>query len=136
MRALHCEPVRRAGSTRIARAHAALHEADILIEQQHFSGALNRVYYARPFTRLARCSPPEILTHLGTAASSPYSRNISFSLGSLRSRRPEHYPVRLRSGQTSDYGDFSEPSSDEVLSLRGQVEEFVRTCEQAVQKAE
>jgi uncharacterized protein (UPF0332 family) len=31
---------------RIARAHAALHEADILIEQQHFSGALNRVYYA------------------------------------------------------------------------------------------
>ena len=36
--------------------------------------------------------------------------------------------------QTSDYGDFSEPSSDEVLSLRGQVEAFVRACEQAVQK--
>jgi uncharacterized protein (UPF0332 family) len=31
---------------RMARAHAALHEADLLIEQQHFSGALNRVYYA------------------------------------------------------------------------------------------
>ena len=31
---------------RIARAHGALQEADLLIEQQHFSGALNRVYYA------------------------------------------------------------------------------------------
>ena len=30
----------------MARPHAALHEADLLIEQQHFSRALNRVYYA------------------------------------------------------------------------------------------
>jgi uncharacterized protein (UPF0332 family) len=31
---------------RIARAHAALQEANLLIEQEHFNGALNRVYYA------------------------------------------------------------------------------------------
>jgi len=29
---------------RMARAHTALHEADLLIQQQHFNGALNRVY--------------------------------------------------------------------------------------------
>ena len=31
---------------RIARAHEALDEADLLIERRHFSGALNRLYYA------------------------------------------------------------------------------------------
>jgi uncharacterized protein len=31
---------------RIARAHDALNEAELLIEQRHFTGALNRLYYA------------------------------------------------------------------------------------------
>jgi len=43
-------------------------------------------------------------------------------------------PRAFEKRQTSDYGDFSEPSSDEVLALRGQVDAFVRTCEQIVQK--
>jgi uncharacterized protein (UPF0332 family) len=43
-------------------------------------------------------------------------------------------PRAFEKRQTSDYGDYSNPSSDEVLALRGQVEAFVRTCEQAVQK--
>jgi uncharacterized protein (UPF0332 family) len=86
---------------RMTRAHAALHEADLLIEQQHFSGALNRVYYAAFYAARAMLA----------------TRNLDSSRQ-----------------QTSDYGDFSEPSSEEVLSLRGQVEAFVRTCEQAVRE--
>ena len=43
-------------------------------------------------------------------------------------------PRAFEKRQTSDYGDFSEPSSAEVLALRRQVEAFVRACEQAVQK--
>jgi uncharacterized protein (UPF0332 family) len=31
---------------RIRRAHTAFQEADLLIQQEHFGGALNRVYYA------------------------------------------------------------------------------------------
>jgi uncharacterized protein (UPF0332 family) len=43
-------------------------------------------------------------------------------------------PRAFEKRQTSDYGDFSETSNDEVLSLRDQVEAFVRACEHAVQK--
>jgi uncharacterized protein (UPF0332 family) len=31
---------------RIVRAHEALDEANLLIDQRHFTGALNRLYYA------------------------------------------------------------------------------------------
>lgn len=41
-------------------------------------------------------------------------------------------PRAFEKRQTSDYGDFSEPSSDEVLSLREQVLTFVRACEKVV----
>lgn len=44
---------------RIARAQAALREADFLIAQQHFPGALNRVYYGAFYAaRAARDQEP------------------------------------------------------------------------------
>ena len=39
-------PSRALAEHRMTRARTALREADFLIEQHHFNGALNRVYYA------------------------------------------------------------------------------------------
>jgi len=38
-------------------------------------------------------------------------------------------PRAFEKRQTSDYGDLSEPTSKEVLSLRDQVQVFVTACE-------
>ena len=38
-------------------------------------------------------------------------------------------PRALEKRQTSDYGDFSEPTGEEILSLRDQVQAFVVSCE-------
>jgi uncharacterized protein (UPF0332 family) len=52
---------------RLERARTALHEADILIEQRQFTGAMNRLYYAA-FYGLAGSLPRAALIRPGTAA--------------------------------------------------------------------
>lgn len=118
---------------RIARAHAALQEADLLIEKQHFTGALNRVYYAAFYAARA-------LLAMRSLDSSRHSGVIALfqehfvRTGLIPTDTARALPRAFEKRQTSDYGDFSEPSRDEVLSLRDQVEVFVRFCEKLVQK--
>ena len=114
---------------RIARAHGALQEADLLIEQQHFSGALNRVYYAA--RALLATRNLDSSRHSGVIA---LFQEHFVRTGLVPTETARALPRAFEKRQTSDYGDFSEPSSDEVLSLRDQVQAFVLTCEQAVQK--
>jgi len=103
---------------RIARAHAALQEADLLIDQQHFSGALNRVYYAAFYADRALLATRNLDSsrHTGVIAlfQEQFVRTGLVPTGTARA-----FPRAFEKRQTSDCGDFSEPSSDEVLSLRG-----------------
>ena len=119
---------------RIARAHAALQEADLLIEQQHFSGALNRVYYAAFYAARALLATRNLDSSRHSGVIALFQEHF-VRTGLVPTDTARALPRAFEKRQTSDYGDFSEPSSDEVLSLRGQVEAFVRTCEQAVHKA-
>ena len=41
-------------------------------------------------------------------------------------------PRAFEKRQTSDYGDFSEPTRNEVLTLRDQVQALVASCEELV----
>jgi uncharacterized protein (UPF0332 family) len=41
-------------------------------------------------------------------------------------------PRAFEKRQTSDYGDFTVPTSEEVLPLREQVQAFVASCEQVL----
>jgi len=109
---------------RVARAETALHEADLLIEQQHFSGALNRVYRALLATRNLDSS-----RHSGVIA---LFQEHFVRTGLMPTDTARALPRAFEKRQTSDYGDFSEPSRDEVVSLREQVQAFVRACERIV----
>ena len=118
---------------RIARAHAALREANLLIEQQHFNGAMNRVYYAAFYAARALLATRNL-------DSSRHSRVIALfqeqfvRTGLIPTDTARALPRAFEKRQTSDYGDFSDPSSDEVLSLRDQVQAFVRACEERIQQ--
>jgi len=118
---------------RIARAHAALHEADLLIGQQLFSGALNRVYYAAFYAARALLATRHLDSSRHSGVIALFQEHF-VRTGIVPTDTARALPRAFEKRQTSDYGDFSDPSSEEVLSLRAQVETFVRTCEQTVQK--
>jgi uncharacterized protein (UPF0332 family) len=118
---------------RLARAHAALHEADLLIEQQHLSGALNRVYYAAFYAARALLATRNLDSSRHSGVIALFQEHF-VRTGIVPTDTARALPRAFEKRQTSDYGDFSEPSSDEVLGLRGQVEVFVLACEEAVQK--
>lgn len=113
---------------RIGRAHKALEEASLLIERQHFAGALNRLYYAAFYAARA-------LLATRTLDSSRHSGVIALfqehfvKTGLIAADAARALPRAFEKRQTSDYGDFSEPTSDEVISLRKQVQSFVASCE-------
>jgi uncharacterized protein (UPF0332 family) len=113
---------------RLARAREALIEAHILTEQRHFSGAVNRLYYAAVYAARA-------LLATKTLDSSRHSGVIALFLehfvrtGLVSPDVARVLPRAFEKRQTSDYGDFSETTSEEILSLRDQVQAFVASCE-------
>lgn len=118
---------------RIVRALTALHEADLLIEQQHFSGALNRAYYAAFYAARALLATRSLDSSRHSGVIALFQEHfVRTGLIPIDTARALARAFEKR--QTSDYGDFSAPSGDEVVSLRDQVQAFVRTCEQAVPK--
>jgi uncharacterized protein (UPF0332 family) len=118
---------------RIARAHAALHEADLLIDRQHFSGALNRVYYAAFYAARAMLATRNLDSSRHSGVIALFQEHF-VRTGLIPTDTARALPRAFEKRQTSDYADFSEPTSDEVLSLRDQVGILVRSCEQAVRK--
>ena len=98
------------------------------IEQRHFSGALNRLYYAAFYAARA-------LLATKTLDSSRHSGVIALfqehfvKAGLISTDVARALPRAFEKRQTSDDGDFSEPTSEEVLSLRDQVRAFLAACE-------
>ena len=116
---------------RIARAHEALDEADLLIEQRHFSGALNRLYYAAFYAARALLATHNLDSSRHSGVIALFQKHfVRTELISTEVARA--LPRAFEKRQTSDYGDFSEPTSEEVLSLRGQARAFVASCEKVL----
>lgn len=116
---------------RIARARAALQEADLLIEQRHFSGALNRAYYAAFYAARALLATRNLDSSRHSGVIALFQEHF-VRTGLIPTDTARSLPRAFEKRQTSDYGDFSEPSGDEVVSLRDQVQAFVGACEKIV----
>ena len=116
---------------RIARAHAALREGDILIEQQHFGGALNRVYYAAFHAARALLATRKLDSSRHSGVIALFQEHF-VRAGLVPTETARALPRAFEKRQTSDYGDFAEPSKEEVLSVREQVGAFVQSCERAI----
>ena len=120
---------------RLARAHTALHEADLLIEQHRFGGAMNRVYYAAFYAARALLATRNLdsARHSGVIA---LFQEHFVRAGVIPADTARALPRAFEKRQTSDYGDFSEPDADEVARGREQVEAFLRACDQAIRNIE
>jgi len=102
---------------RIARAHSALHEADILLEQRQFGGALNRVYYTAFYAARALLATRNLDSSRHSGVIALFQEHF-VRTGRIATDTARALPRAFEKRQTSDYGDFSEPSAEEVLSLR------------------
>jgi len=116
---------------RIARAHEALNEASLLVERHHFTGALNRLYYAAFYAARALLATKTLDSSRHSGVIALFQEHfVKTELISTDVARA--LPRAFEKRQTSDHGDFSEPTSEEVLSLRDQVQAFVASCETLV----
>ncbi len=116
---------------RLARARMALREADVLIERGHFEGALNRVYYAAFYAARALLATRNLDSSRHSGAIALFQEHF-VRTGVIAQETARALPRAFEKRQTSDYGDYSEPSSEEVLALRAQVGTFVAACEAAL----
>jgi uncharacterized protein (UPF0332 family) len=113
---------------RIARAHTALQEAVVLLERRHFSGTINRLYYAAFYAARALLATRDLDSSRHSGVISLFQEQF-VRTGVIAADIARALPRTFEKRQTSDYADFSEPTEDEVLSLRDQVETFVTTCQ-------
>jgi uncharacterized protein (UPF0332 family) len=127
-------PAQALAQHRLVRARTALGEADLLIAQDRFSGALNRVYYAAFYAARAALATVEADSsrHSGTIA---LFQQHFVRTGAIAADIARALPRAFEKRQTTDYGDFSEPTGDEVVSLRDQVTAFIAACERVVDRA-
>ena len=116
---------------RIQRAQAALREADLLLEQQHLNGALNRIYYAAFYAARALLATRRLDSSRHSGVIALFQEHF-VRTGLVPTDAARALPRAFEKRQTSDYGDFSEPSKEEVLSLRDQVGAFVQMCEAVI----
>ena len=123
------------GRHRLLRANAALKEADILIAQDQFGGALNRVYYAAFYAARA-------VLALRRADSSRHSGVIALfqqhfvKTGIVPEETARVLPRAFTKRQVSDYSDFAETKADEVRALRDDVQRFIGACEAVLTASE
>jgi uncharacterized protein (UPF0332 family) len=119
---------------RLARARIALEEADLLLAEDRLSGALNRVYYAAFYAARAALATVDADSsrHSGTIA---LFQQHFVRTGIVEAEIARALPRAFEKRQTTDYGDFSEPTRDEVVSARDQVQAFIAACEHVVTRA-
>jgi len=114
------------------RARAALAETDLLIEQRLFVGAMNRVYYAAFYAARALLATRDVDSSRHSGVIALFQEHF-VRTGLIPADTARAFPRAFEKRQTSDYGDFSEPASDEVDALREQVRAFVEACDQTLE---
>jgi len=104
----------------------------LLIGQRHFTGALNRLYYAAFYSARALLATESLDSSRHSGVIALFQEHF-VKTGLISTEVARALPRAFEKRQTSDYGDFSEPTSEEVLSLRDQVQAFVTACEAVVE---
>src|SRR5438093_11452902 len=108
----------------MARARATFDDADALIEGKRWNGALNRLYYAAFYAARALLATQSLDSSRHSGVIALFQEHF-VKTGMVSTDVARALPRAFEKQQTSDYGDFSEPTGKEILSLRAQVQAFV-----------
>lgn len=109
---------------RISRADETMQEADLMINEQLYHGAINRLYYACYYATIA------LLLHHGIQAQTHSGVKTMLGLhfiskGLMPIEIGRTITTLFERRQTGDYDDFVMCDSNEVAKLRGDADKYI-----------
>ena len=118
---------------RLARAKAAFSEGNHLMKPKAFMGAVNRFYYAAFYAARALLALRELDSSRHSGVISLFQAQF-VKPGLIATEKAKALPRAFEKRQKSDYADFSNVTASEAQSIRREVKEFLKACEQLVDR--
>jgi uncharacterized protein (UPF0332 family) len=118
---------------RLERAHEALHEAEILFEQNHTNTYVNRLYYACFYTVSALLLTEDLSSAKHSGIRALFHKNF-LNTGSIEMELGQFYDKLFRNRQKGDYADFIYFKVDEVRPWFEETKQFVESIESIIKK--
>ena len=118
---------------RLERAHEALKEADILLEQGHTNTYVNRLYYACFYAVSALLLTKDLSSARHSGIRALFHQNF-VTLGTIKIELGQLYDKLFRNRQKGDYADFVRFKVDEVRPWFEETKQFVESIENIVKK--
>jgi uncharacterized protein (UPF0332 family) len=117
---------------RLRLAHDTLHEADVLIADSRWRGALNRRYYAAFYAARALLATRDLDSARHSGVIALFQQHF-IKTAVVPSEIGKTLPRSFETRQTSDYADVTDIHEADVRQLRIDLGMFVATCERAVE---
>ncbi len=118
---------------RISRAHETLREVDILIENQFWNTAVNRLYYGCYYAVSALLISTEIKAQTHAGVRQMFGLHF-IKTGLIDRELGRYYSNIFDKRLTGDYDDFIEYVKDDVLALLKPAQEFVKEIDKLIKK--
>jgi len=118
---------------RLERAHEALQEADILLEQGYTNTYVNRLYYACFYAVSALLLTKDLSSARHSGIRALFYQNF-VSTGAIEIELGQLYDKLFRNRQKGDYVDFVHFKVDEVKSWFEETRKFVESIETVIKK--
>ena len=118
---------------RLRLAHDTLEEADVLIAESRWRGALNRLYYAAFYAARALLATRDLDSARHTGVIALFQQHF-VKTGVVPTTIGKTLPRSFETRQTSDYADVADLDENEVRQLRTDVVAFVAACERVVEQ--
>lgn len=118
---------------RLRLAHDTLQEADVLLAERHWRGALNRLYYAAFYAARALLATRDLDSARHSGVIALFQQHF-VKTDLVPSTIGKTLPRSFETRQTSDYADVADLDEEEVRQLRTDVVAFVAACERVVEQ--
>ena len=118
---------------RLRLAHDTLQEAEVLIADNRWRGALNRLYYAAFYSARALLAMRDLDSARHSGVIALFQQHfvktdlVPTSIGKTLARAFE-------ARQTSDYSDVADVPQDDVRQLNAEIVAFLAVCERVVEQ--
>ena len=118
-------------SYRMKRAKETLHEADILIKDNCYNAAVNRLYYACYYAVIALLVKNHITAQTHDGVKQMYGMHFVLT-GKIDRRYSRFYSQLFNDRMSGDYDDFLFYDEDMLSELRPLSEEFITVIENII----
>ncbi len=118
---------------RIRKAKDTLEVSKLLVSENHWNSAANRIYYSAFYAVLALLAKMKAKTSTHSGTKSEFYR-LFIKTGTIERKFGELYTDLFSKRQESDYEDFLNFTKEDITPLIPRVEEFIETIVKEIDK--